>query len=118
MGIGLTESDELLGTPEYMAPEQATVGASTPASDVYALGLIVYEMLAKRRPFDAAATPIATILQRNREPPRPLRVLLPNIDPIWDAAVLRCLQRDPAARFQRPNDFVAALTGGGRAGKR
>ena len=117
LGIGLTESDELLGTPEYMAPEQATVGTATPATDVYALGLIAYEMLAKRRPFDAEATPIATVLKRNREPPRPLRVLLPNIDPTWDAAVLRCLQKDPAARFQRPVDFITALTSG-KGGRR
>jgi serine/threonine protein kinase len=115
--IGLTESDEILGTPEYMAPEQAMVGTATPATDVYALGLIVYEMLAKRRPFDPEATPIATILKRNREPPRPLRVLLPNIDPKWDAALLKCLQRDPAARFQRPADFIAAVTGGGGRAK-
>jgi serine/threonine protein kinase len=116
-GIGLTESDEILGTPEYMAPEQAMVGAATPASDVYAMGLIAYEMLAKRRPFDAEASPIATILKRNREPPRPLRVLLPNVDAKWDAAILKCLQKDPVARFQRPADFIAALPGG-RAGKR
>lgn len=111
-GIGLTESDEILGTPEYMAPEQAMVGTATPSSDVYALALITYELLAKRRPFDAEATPIATILKRNREPPRPLRVLLPNVDPKWDAALLKALQKDPAARFQRPADFIAALTGG------
>jgi serine/threonine protein kinase len=114
--LGLTESDEILGTPEYMAPEQAMVGSATAASDVYALGLITYELLAKRRPFDAQATPIATILKRNREPPRPLRVLLPGIDAKWDAAIMRSLERDPAARFQRPADFVTAL-GGGRAGK-
>ena len=115
--IGLTESDEILGTPEYMAPEQAMVGSATAASDVYALGLITYELLAKRRPFDAEATPIATILKRNREAPRPLRVLLPNVDPKWDAAIMRSLERDPAARFQRPADFMTALTSGGRAGK-
>jgi serine/threonine protein kinase len=116
-GIGLTESDEILGTPEYMAPEQAMVGTATTASDVYALALITYEMLAKRRPFDAEATPIATILKRNREPPRPLRALLPDVDPKWDAALLKALLKDPAARYQRPNDFVAALSGG-KAGKR
>jgi serine/threonine protein kinase len=47
----LTESDELVGTPEYMAPEQAEPGPATPATDIYALGLILYEMLSKRRPF-------------------------------------------------------------------
>ena len=48
----LTESDELVGTPEYMAPEQAEPGPATPATDIYALGLILYEMLSKRQPFE------------------------------------------------------------------
>ena len=51
----LTESDELVGTPEYMAPEQAEPGPATPATDIYALGLILYEMLSKRRPFERRA---------------------------------------------------------------
>ena len=109
----LTESDEILGTPEYMAPEQSMVGTATTATDVYALGLIAYEMLAKRGPFDVEATPIATILKRNREAARPLRTFLPHVDPKWDAALARCLQRDPAARFQHPADFISAVTGGG-----
>ena len=113
VGLGLTESSELIGTPEYMAPEQTEPGSATPATDVYALGIIAYEMLTKRRPFDNAATPIATVLKRRHEAPRPLRQLLPDIDPKWEAAiVLRALAREPERRFQRPLDFIAALTSG------
>jgi eukaryotic-like serine/threonine-protein kinase len=111
VGLGLTESSELIGTPEYMAPEQTEPGSATPATDVYALGIIAYEMLTKRRPFDNEASPIATVLKRRHEAPRPLRQLLPDIDPKWETAiVLRALAREPERRFQRPVDFIAALT--------
>ena len=109
--IRLTQSGELVGTPEYMAPEQADLGPSTPATDVYALGLITYEMLTLRRPFDSGETPLATVLRRRREPPRPLRELLPDVDPRWEAAVLRCLERLPERRFQRAPEVMAALRG-------
>ena len=107
----LTESDELVGTPEYMAPEQAEPGPATPATDIYALGLIAYEMLSKRRPFDTAGTPLATVLVRRRSPPKPLREHLPQLDPTWDAVIRRCLEREPENRFQRAGDVIAALKG-------
>jgi serine/threonine protein kinase len=115
--IRLTQSGELVGTPEYMAPEQAEMGPALPATDVYAFGLILYEMLTGKRPFGAEKTPLATVLKRRREPPRPLRELLPKIEPAWDAAVARCLERLPERRFQRPADVVSALSNR-RAGKR
>jgi serine/threonine protein kinase len=109
--IRLTQSGELVGTPEYMAPEQADLGPSTPATDIYALGLIAYEMLTLRRPFDSGETPLATVLRRRHEPPRPLGELLPGVDRIWEAAVLRCLERLPERRFQRAPELVDALRG-------
>jgi eukaryotic-like serine/threonine-protein kinase len=109
--IRLTQSGELVGTPEYMAPEQADLGPALPASDIYALGLILYEMLTKRRPFDAADTPLGTVLRRRREPPRPLREHLPDIDPVWEATILRCLKREPDRRFSRAAEIAAALRG-------
>jgi serine/threonine protein kinase len=109
--FGLTESSELVGTPEYMAPEQTEPGAATPATDIYALGIIAYELLSKQRPFESAATPVETVLKRCVEPPRPLRTILPAVDPVWEAAILRCLEREPAERFQRPDELVAALAG-------
>jgi hypothetical protein len=54
---------------------------------------------------------MANILKRRNEPPRSLRALLPDVAPLWDATVARCLQRDPAKRFARAVDVVAALEG-------
>ncbi|HXJ20825.1 MAG TPA: serine/threonine-protein kinase [Polyangia bacterium] len=110
VGMGLTESSELIGTPEYMAPEQIEPSSVTPAADIYALGIIAYEMLAKHPPFEPGGTPIATVLKRRHESPRPLRQLVPGVEPAWEAAILRCLEREPERRFRRPADFIAALT--------
>jgi serine/threonine protein kinase len=109
LDLGLTETWELLGTPEYMAPEQTKRGSATPATDVYALGLIAFEMLTKQRPFDPEATPLATVVKRRYEPPRALRQVRKDIEPAWDAAVARCLEADPTRRFQRPSEVIAAL---------
>jgi eukaryotic-like serine/threonine-protein kinase len=107
----LTRSDELVGTPDYMAPEQSEPGALTPAADVYALGLIIYEMLTGRLPFDTGPTPVATVLLRKQTSPRALRALLPDVDPAWEATVERCLEREPEHRFHRAMDIAASLTG-------
>jgi eukaryotic-like serine/threonine-protein kinase len=109
LDLGLTDTWELIGTPEYMAPEQTKRGSATPATDVYALGLIAYEMLTKTGPFDPEDTPIATVVKRRYQPPRTLRQALPGVEPAWDAAVARCLEADPTRRFQRPAEFIAAL---------
>jgi serine/threonine protein kinase len=111
LDLGLTETWELLGTPEYMAPEQTKRGATTPATDVYALGLIAFEMLTKQRPFDPEATPLATVVKRRYEPPKTLRQVRKDVDGAWDAAIGRCLDADPTRRFQRPADVIAALEG-------
>jgi serine/threonine protein kinase len=105
----LTESDELLGTPEYMAPEQAEIGPVTPATDIYALGLILYEMLSKRRPFETGGTALATVLLRRHSPPRPLREVAPDAPPSWQAAIDRCLEREPSRRFGSAAAVIAAL---------
>jgi serine/threonine protein kinase len=105
----LTESDELIGTPEYMAPEQAEPGPATPATDIYALGLILYEMLSKRQPFEAGGTALATVLVRRRQPPRPLHDLVPDVPPAWERAIHRCLERDPARRFASAGEVIAAI---------
>ena len=107
----LTRTDELVGTPDYMAPEQSDPGVLTAAADIYALGLIMYEMLAARRPFEAGPTPLATVLLRKQVPPRPLRELLPDVDPAWEAPSTRCLEREPDDRFPRAMDVIASLAG-------
>ncbi len=115
LDLGLTDTWELIGTPDYMAPEQTKRGTATPATDIYALGLIAYEMISKSCPFEPEATPIATVVKRRYEPPRPLRQALPNVEPAWEVAIARCLDPEPARRFQRPTDFIAALAAPGPA---
>jgi serine/threonine-protein kinase len=107
----LTRSGEFVGTPDYMAPEQTDPGELTPAADIYALGLIMFEMLTAQRPFPAGPTPQATVLLR-KQVSRPLRALLPDVDAAWEITIDRCLARDPDDRFARVQDVVSALAGG------
>ena len=121
----LTQTGDLVGTPHYMAPEQLEPGRAQPSTDIYAFGLILYEMLTASAPFDEGATPLASVLLRRQQPPRPIRELLPTIDSNWEAAIMRCLEREPARRFARAIDVVAALrsqpppstSGGGMLGR-
>jgi serine/threonine protein kinase len=106
----LTRSDEFVGTPDYMAPEQSEPDALTPAADIYALGLLIYEMLTATRPFPSGPTPLATVLLRKEVPPRPLHTLVPGLDRAWEITILRCLQPRPSGRFPQARDIIASLT--------
>ncbi|HTT25267.1 MAG TPA: serine/threonine-protein kinase [Candidatus Sulfotelmatobacter sp.] len=99
------------GTPAYMAPEQIRGCPATPASDVYSLGLVTYEMVTGERPFQAA-TPSAVILKRLSEPPIPPRHFVPELSSVWEKTILRCLETDPANRFQNVLDIPAELAQG------
>jgi serine/threonine-protein kinase len=102
------------GTPEYMSPEQIQ-GRPTPVSDIYSFGIVLYEMLAGQRPF-VSTNVLSVLMQQVNEQPRPLRELNPYISPQLDAAVLRALDKDPARRYQRPLEFLQALTQAGSPG--
>jgi serine/threonine protein kinase/tetratricopeptide (TPR) repeat protein len=105
----LTGDAGVVGTPEYMAPEQVTGGEVTEATDVYALGVVLYEMVTGRLPF-SADTPLATAARRlNEAPPKP-ELTVPGLDPHWSRTILRCLDRDPRRRFQSALDVATALT--------
>jgi serine/threonine-protein kinase len=100
-GEGLTPSDAIMGTPSYMAPEQAG-GQSKhvgPAADVYALGSVLYELLTGRRAF-AAATHQETILKVVSEEPVPPRLWRPNLSRDLETICLRCLQKEPNLRYR------------------
>ena len=107
---GLTGDAGIVGTPEYMAPEQVTGGEVSQATDVYALGIVLYEMVTGRLPF-TASTPLATASRRLNEPPPRPEATVPGLDPRWSRAILRCLERDPRKRFASAQDVATALTG-------
>ena len=101
--------DALHGTAAYLAPEQIEGGAPDARSDVYALGLVAYELLAGRRPFETEHW-VAAATQRLVRDPEPLTALRPDVPPDVAAAVCRALARDPADRFHTALAFAAALS--------
>jgi len=109
-GLSLTGSQEMVGTPAYMAPEQLNGGAITPATDIYALGIVMFEMLTGSVPFDAD-NPLSTALKRLSEPAPSPRVHVPNIDPGWESGILKCLEREPRERFARTDELIKVLKG-------
>jgi hypothetical protein len=98
----------LLGTPAYMAPEQVEGKTVTKAADVYALGVVGFEMITGRVPFVAASAAAVALarLQRNVVAPSSL---VEGLDKGWDAVIRRCLKRSPEERFRTTTDVAAAL---------
>jgi len=101
----------LSGTPDYMAPEQIN-GQVIPASDIYATGVVLYEMLTGARLF-MAENYVGLLMKHLYEQPRPLRELNPAISPALEEVVMRALAKEPAKRYQHPRDFLSALTRAG-----
>ncbi|HWN43808.1 MAG TPA: serine/threonine-protein kinase, partial [Thermoanaerobaculia bacterium] len=104
----LTHAGELLGSPAYMAPEQVRGDASSPATDVYALGVVLYEMVTGELPF-LGESAFSTALKRLQEAPPSPRRLVPDLDPAWERVILRCLERKPEDRFSRAGQVAGAL---------
>jgi serine/threonine-protein kinase len=104
-----TQPGELVGTPQYMSPEQCQGNlALDQRTDVYALGIIAYEMLCGRPPFLAAGLGELLTHHLTREP-EPLRTHLAHVPPVLEEAVLRALRKDPEQRFASMREFRAAL---------
>ncbi|MFL6231417.1 MAG: protein kinase domain-containing protein [Pyrinomonadaceae bacterium] len=99
----LTQTGVMIGTPRYMSPEQCDGEHLTPASDVYSLGIICYEMLTGEVPFNGP-TPLAVALQHSSKPPRPPRELVASIPPELETLVLHALAKKPE---ERPADAGA-----------
>jgi eukaryotic-like serine/threonine-protein kinase len=103
-----TGADQLLGTPGYMSPEQVRGGPSDPRSDLFAFGVIFYEMLAGKRPFNGQSTADlqSAIL---RDAPTPLRSVRDDLPEALERLVERCLEKDPARRFPSSGALSIAL---------
>ena len=101
----------IVGSPGYMAPEQLQGQEATAAADVYAYGVVLYEMVTGHLPFEAA-TPMLTALKRLEHPPTPPRLHVPELDERWQRVLVRCLEREPAARYASAMEAFAALGGG------
>ncbi len=106
---GGTVAGAVVGTLEYMAPEQARGEVVDQRADVYAFGLILYDMLVGRRQSSRASSLVSELMERMKEPPPTARSIDPTIPEALDRIVTRCLQPDPAARFQTSAEVGAAL---------
>jgi putative two-component system response regulator len=105
----LTASGTVLGTPEYMSPEQAAGEALGPASDQYSLAIVAYEMLTGRVPFQAD-TPVAVLLSHMSQAMPPTRELEGKLSGHLEEALRRGLAKAPSDRYPNATEFVAALT--------
>jgi serine/threonine-protein kinase len=106
----LTATGRAMGTPHYMSPEQAMGRLLDGRSDVYAIGVLLYEMLAGDPPFDGADS-YAVGYKHVHEAPVPIEVAAPGVPPALAAIVMRCLAKSAEERFQRANDLADALLG-------
>jgi eukaryotic-like serine/threonine-protein kinase len=104
----ITEPGAIAGTPAYLAPEQCRGLKPTAAADVYAFGVILYALVTGSRPFDDAAW-LETLVRKVNEPASSPRIHVPDLDPRWEAVILRCLEREPDDRFAGARDVVDAL---------
>jgi eukaryotic-like serine/threonine-protein kinase len=104
----ITQTGSVMGTAQYLSPEQAQGLEVTAASDLYSVGVILYEALAGRVPFEADSA-VAVALKQVSEVPRPPSEFNPTVPRALDAVVLKALAKDPANRFASADQFEAAL---------
>jgi serine/threonine-protein kinase len=107
-GQNVTQTAAVIGTAQYLSPEQARGEAVDARSDVYATGCVLYELLTGEPPF-TGDSPVAVAYQHVREDPRPPSMLNPRVSPVLDAVVLKAMSKNPANRYQSAADMRADL---------
>lgn len=106
--LHVTETGQVLGTPEFMAPEQLKKEPITGATDVYALGLVLYEMVTGELP-QSGESPLTIAAKRISEDAPSPRMIVPDLERRWERTILRCLERNPKHRFQSAAEVSVAL---------
>jgi serine/threonine-protein kinase len=105
---GLTSAGTVMGTPDYMPPEQAQGNPADFRSDIYSLGVVLFEVFSGQLPF-GGDTPMAVVLAHIQTPPPQPRSINPRISEPLSDVILRCLSKDPAKRYQRVGEILDAL---------
>ncbi|CAA9468855.1 MAG: Serine/threonine protein kinase PrkC, regulator of stationary phase [uncultured Solirubrobacteraceae bacterium] len=105
----MTETGSVMGTAQYLSPEQAQGHAVTASSDLYSIGVMLFELLTGRVPFEGESPVTIALRHVSEAPPAPSQ-LNPAVPPALDAVVLRALAKEPRERFADADEFVAALT--------
>jgi serine/threonine-protein kinase len=104
----ITQTGSVMGTPHYLSPEQAQGFDVTSVSDLYSIGVILYEALTGRVPFEGESAVAVAMKQVSQTPQRPSSIN-PRVSPALDAVVMRALEKEPGERFQSAEAFIAAL---------
>ncbi len=108
--ISMFGQEAIIGTPAYMAPEQLLGKGATRSSDVYALGVLLFEVLTGTLPFEGE-TPLAIAFHRLQDKPKSLTKTAAHVPPRWERTILQCLEFSAAKRPESPQSVVALLTG-------
>ncbi|HEY8082343.1 MAG TPA: Stk1 family PASTA domain-containing Ser/Thr kinase [Solirubrobacterales bacterium] len=104
----ITRAGSVMGTPHYLSPEQAQGFDVTAVSDLYSIGMVLFEALTGRVPFEADSAVAIAMKQVSQAPQRPSSIN-PKVSPALDAVVMRALEKEPGNRFQNADAFIAAL---------
>jgi serine/threonine protein kinase len=107
--VAVQMTSTMIGTPAYMAPEQVSGRGVDGRTDIYSVGLLLYAMVTSSEAFEGNA-PLAVALKQLREYPTPAREVVPGLSAQAEAIIVRCIQKDPAKRFQSMDELAAALT--------
>jgi serine/threonine-protein kinase len=105
---GITGAGVMLGTPEYMSPEQVDGKDVDQRSDIYSLGVILYQMVTGRVPFEGD-TPLSVAVKQKTETPRNPRTINPQVPEDLSSAILRCLEKDKERRYQTTAEVISDL---------